>query len=677
MNSEQKILQSPEKQKRQIMKGDSINSGSDPQVQESQATSLREETSKEMNRREFLNFLFTSGIVLSGVGSISSLFSGCQKGKEVSIKKEYNFLDHLDEARIVTPQKNYVQRASFKIGGKANEVMFEHPDSQVTFKDVSIYINACLTFGIGINETAWEKEGDGVLFEIILTDDKSRQHSIYSRYIDPKNNFDDRKWFDETIDLKSFEGQKVSFTFKTSSGPKGNVYYDWAGWKKPLVVHSIKRLVPQKKKNNVILVSLDTLRADHIGCYGYKKNTTPNLDRFALEGIQFMKTISQCCWTLASHMSILTSLYTDVHKVVDEDSILDQRCLTLAEVMQQAGYIAAGFVRSCVWMDARFGFDQGFDTYSVTNENAAQLNQRIFSWLKEYKNENFFLFVHYYDIHSDWQKLPYDSPPPYNRMFLPDYKGDFTGCGGELCASEHLGELNKKGIILSPGDRDYIRGMYDGGIRYTDTYVGGLLTEIDRLGLKESTLVVITSDHGEEFQEHKKFLHDQIYNECVLVPLLMRFPRRIPANRRDYHWIESIDILPTILDLLKIGIHSSFQGKTLTSLINGNKNWKKSQVYTTGRNGERAVIMDNWKFIYTLPTKKKELYDLKNDPGEKVNVVESYRDKVGVMMPLLQKWMKKNEMWRYRFKIGKTQRRGQLSEKEIEKLESLGYIDID
>ena len=151
--------------------------------------------SENIKRREFLKFLLTSGIVLTGAGGVSSLFSGCEKGKEINVERVYSFLDHLNEAEIVTPHKEYVKRTSFTINGEAKEVLFEHPDSSITFKDIAIQKNASLTFGIGINEPAWDKKGDGVLFEIIITDQKSKKHSLYSHYIDPKNNSDDRQWF--------------------------------------------------------------------------------------------------------------------------------------------------------------------------------------------------------------------------------------------------------------------------------------------------------------------------------------------------------------------------------------------------------------------------------------------------------------------------------------------------
>jgi arylsulfatase A-like enzyme len=619
-------------------------------------------------RRKFLKFLLTSGIVLSGTGSALPLISGCKGKKEVNVEKYYKFLDHLHEAVIVTPKKSYVQKHFALYGGGEMGVLFEHPDSRVTFNDVPIYQNARLSFGIVISEAVWDKEGDGVLFEIILSDEKSNEHSIYQRYIDPKNNPEDRKWFDEVVSLEAFEGKKASFTFKTSSGPKGNEMYDPAFWREPQIVHSVKKRASISKRTNVVFISIDSLRPDHMGCYGYEKNTTPNLDNFAAEGIQFMRVVCPYPNILFSHLSILTSLYPDVHRVfpqelmqisagkgdVELDPSLDPKWTTLAEVMQGRGYQTVGFARSCGWMDGRFGLDQGFDLYSVTNEIAEQVNQSVISWLGDHMENNFFLFIHYHDVHSVYspsQKLPhpYASPPPYNKMFLPEYKGAFTGCGEKGCSTDHLTHINTKGDILPPEDLNYIAGMYDGGIRYTDFHVGELLKTIERLRLRENTLVIITSGHGEEFQEHGKFLHTQLYNEVVRVPLIMRYPKKIPAQKKNYDLVESIDILPTILDLVNIKHVDNFQGKSLFPLINGTEARKTAMAYLTG-GSKKGVIKDKWNLIYDFRTQKKELYDLSKDPGQNQNLVSTHKEIVEDMMATLRDWMKANTELRKRVK---------------------------
>lgn len=166
-------------------------------------------------------------------------------GDENEGEETYNFLDNLESANIFTNKTDYVAKTEFTINDDKRGILYEHPDSKVIFKDVHINENAELKFGIGIDEKAWDKAGDGVLFEIIIIDEKSENNVIFSRYIDPKNNVEDRKWFDNHLDLKAFTGQKVSFIFKTDSGPKGDGAYDWAGWSSPEI---ISRVYSESKK---------------------------------------------------------------------------------------------------------------------------------------------------------------------------------------------------------------------------------------------------------------------------------------------------------------------------------------------------------------------------------------------------------------------------------------------
>ena len=389
-----------------------------------------------IERREFLKYLLTSGIVLTSAGGISSLLSGCEKGKEVSIESIYDFLDHLNEAEIISPHREYVKKFSFTIKKEAREVLFEHPDSTVTFRDVSIHKDARLSFGIGINEPAWDKEGDGVLFEIILTDDKSQKHPLYSRYIDPKNNPDDRKWFDEVVDLKAFEGKNVSFTFKTSSGPKNNNASDWSGWSEPGINFIVRKRIKKSHHTHIILITLDTTRADHLSGYGYHRKTSPCLDKIAQKGIKFLNAISPSPWTLPAHASLFTSLFPSQHGAIsrlDTEVLsgypLKQSDYVLARILKKQGFRTAGFVGG-PFLKSEFGFSQGFDTYDDQWEGydrrAGKINEKVFRWLGKNFSAPFFLFINYFDPHA-----PYDPPKKFDSPFKGPYSGDidFTTFG--------------------------------------------------------------------------------------------------------------------------------------------------------------------------------------------------------------------------------------------------------
>jgi hypothetical protein len=181
-------------------------------------------------------------LILFIIITISFYWNGCSEESE----QTYNFLGNLGSAEIIAEKANYlevakkadhlqVQVTEFTINNDRRVVLFEHPNSEVAFKNVPINENAELKFGVGINQTAWDKSGDGVLFKIIIVDEKSQNNVIFSRYIDPKNNVEDRKWFDTNLNLKAFAGQKVSFIFKTTCGSKGSGAYDWAGWSRPQI----------------------------------------------------------------------------------------------------------------------------------------------------------------------------------------------------------------------------------------------------------------------------------------------------------------------------------------------------------------------------------------------------------------------------------------------------------
>lgn len=182
-----------------------------------------------MIRRSFLDTMFERQIPIYQ-----------QESKTIIRGKIYNFLDNLESGEVITEKANYVRKSVFTINDDKREILFEHPNSEVIFEDVPINENAQLKFGIGINERAWDKAGDGVLFEISIIDGNSQSILLFSKYIDPKNNVKDRKWFDEQINLNPFAGQKVSFIFKTTGGPKGDRAADWAGWSRPQVVSKIE-----------------------------------------------------------------------------------------------------------------------------------------------------------------------------------------------------------------------------------------------------------------------------------------------------------------------------------------------------------------------------------------------------------------------------------------------------
>ena len=335
-------------------------------------------------------------------------------------------------------------------------------------------------------------------------------------------------------------------------------------------------------QRNVILISLDTLRADHLGTYGYTRNTSPNLDRLAENGLVFEQAMSASHWTLPSHAAMLTGKDPVALGVLDSADTLSSRFETLAEEFDAAGWHTAAFVGSSPnsYIGARRGFDQGFDLYEhlpvphrgldahlllglsklwykqVEHAIGAATHQvdLVGRWLESRPDAPFFLFLHLFDVHSDAHHLPYEAPGEYEGRFISDPSLDFTGCHPSgLCASELLMAYATGDLEARPAPNEIQRmiDLYDGGIAYTDAEIGRLLEALDRHGLREDTVVAITSDHGEAFWEHGVPLHRDLHRENLHVPLILEGPG-VPAIRSGTV-VQNLDVGPTLIELAGLG----------------------------------------------------------------------------------------------------------------------------
>ena len=378
---------------------------------------------------------------------------------------------------------------------------------------------------------------------------------------------------------------------------------------------------------NIILISLDTLRADHLGTYGYHRNTSPFIDAFAKESIVFEHAVVQAPNTLPSHMSIMTSLYPSFHGTWNKNSRLDDEHITLAELLQGKGYQTAAFVDGG-FVSASFGFDQGFDIYDDQGRRIAQILPKVKKWLDENKSNPFFLFIHCFDIHS-----PYKPPPPYDRIFH-----DFTYTGHFNLSRKD----QKLKMDVTEEDLRHLIALYDGGIRYTDEKIGEFLSYLRDSGLYDQSLIIITSDHGEEFQEHGGFLHWQIYYRPNLnVPLIMRIPNYPKEEIRINELVRSIDLLPTILELTELPPHTRAQGISLLPLIKRHTSfvnrslWQVSRLFKKDSNPSFAeygeynwsIITDEgYQMIYNSVRHSIQLFDLKVDPLAQNNIAKDNED---------------------------------------------------
>jgi arylsulfatase A-like enzyme len=381
----------------------------------------------------------------------------------------------------------------------------------------------------------------------------------------------------------------------------------------------------------IIIVDIDTLGAKHLGAYGYARDTSPHLDAFARNAVHFAWAFSQAPNTLPSQASIFTGLYPSTHQTVANDARLPQEVTTLAEVLQANGYRTAAFVDGG-FMAAAFGHAQGFDTYqSFEHTGLVEIGPAVRAWIDEHAAELFFLLIHTYDVH--W---PYDPPEPYRSMFV-------TGLAPPSPGFEPTAELleslrRDKSRSLPTNDLEYARARYDGGIRYVDDWLGELLAQLRAAGLMERATIVVLADHGEEFQEHGSVGHDRLYATVTHVPLLLRLPGG-RAARIIHQAVETIDLMPTLLELSEIEPPPDLQGRSLVAAIRGARPPSGVAVSESPFfGGQRAVTADDFRLMWTGDRDRVELYQFRQDPDEQRDLSAAHPRRAQGLREALALW---------------------------------------
>ncbi|MFN0009687.1 MAG: sulfatase [Planctomycetota bacterium] len=376
---------------------------------------------------------------------------------------------------------------------------------------------------------------------------------------------------------------------------------------------------------DVVLISIDSLRPDHLGCYGYPKPTSPTIDRLASEGVRCEVAVSTTSWTLPAHAAMLTGLYDSAHGVVDNGLSLSPARVTLPEVLSESDWDTAGFYGG-PYLAPIFGLDQGFARYeSCMSPEAGSSHQDVTGprtvdaverWLGETveKGERrpFFLFIHLWDVHYD-----YKPPARYVEMFDPGY-------AGTLDASDfpHNPAIAPD---MAPADLQHLVALYDGEIRFTDEIVGRILEAIDRRGRLRDALVIVTADHGEEFFEHGGKGHQKtLFDEVVRIPLIVRWPGRLQAGTLVRDQVRLVDLAPTILSLAGITQRPPMQGRDISPLLRGEPMTPEPALIEllVDRNDIRGSRGEAEKVISWRHAGTSFLYDLVRDPGEAAPIAE-------------------------------------------------------
>ncbi|MBI4023975.1 MAG: sulfatase [Verrucomicrobia bacterium] len=393
-------------------------------------------------------------------------------------------------------------------------------------------------------------------------------------------------------------------------------------------------LATSSKRPNVILISLDTVRPDHLGCYGYRHPTSPNLDRFSRQSVLFKNVHAQAPWTLPSHMSLFTSMLPSHNGVDDINKALAPEVPILAGILRQHGYHTAALVNNGQMM-AHWGFSRGFDLWrefkADTPESSCEaITREAQRWLDSAPPPPFFLFLHYYDAH-----LPYDPPAAYKTRFGSALTGDETRdlAFGARFPNRPIPENQLKQLI----------GSYDGEIAWLDHEVGKLLSNIPA-----HTLVVIFSDHGEEFKEHGWMLHGATLHEgAIQCVLMIRPPDDHPGAKVIENPVMLLDVAPTILSLCGLRAPPGFEGMDVQRL------WKEggklpervilseTKAVLEGRVA-RMVMIPPWKLSWSLFDAAAELHRL---PDERVNLSKKEPEAARSLLKIMRSWMAEEDFW--------------------------------
>jgi arylsulfatase len=423
---------------------------------------------------------------------------------------------------------------------------------------------------------------------------------------------------------------------------------------------------------NIILLVVDTLRADHLGCYGYVRNTSGNVDKFASEAVLFENAFSQAAVTCPSTSSILSGFLPHETKVMNNTTVLPTEVNTIAEVLQATGYHTYAVVSNWV-LQKKYKFDQGFDIYDdhmTNNELNREIPERIaehttsraMEILKQHVNGNFFLYLHYQDPHG-----PYIPMPPYDKMFTNHGKEPrpmkISGKDRprNIASKGHIPPYQKLGDNT---DYHYYVSQYDGEIAYFDEYFGRLIEGLRELGFYDNSLIILTADHGEAMGESNRFFghghslsHDQIH-----VPLIVKHPDLAPGRKKEC--VQLLDVAPTIMKSAGIAPGIEYRGRSLLDQYS-----RPEVVCSEWSDKGTAIIVDGLKLI--MYGSEVMLFDILKDPMEQndLAVVPANRKDATVLIEHVTRLRQEDFV-----RVTKNQQSTPLTEDEKAKLRSLGYL---
>jgi len=603
--------------------------------------------------------------------------SGCGGSGGATMTVEeivFAFDEELDRARVVVsnermpPAKGPLQTVPKKAGGKRylggeRPSILAAPPAEMVFESVTVPENARLSFAAGIAGAA-HADRPRVRFEVEVDGE-----TVFDRTLAPP---DDVDWvpFEATLPAR----RRVTVVFRTSlvePGASAEPVQCGFGTPRMTVTRQQPRSTASPDRPNLLYIVVDTLRSDHLGCYGYPRDITPNLDRFAEEGIRYATPVSTAPWTWPATASLLTGLDPYVHGVLNHASCyLPSAATTLAEACQ-AHRVTTYAVSANPLICRAQNFHQGFEFFDeVFLERADTVNDRFLAWLDEHGEHRFFAYLHYFDPH-----YPYD--PPEDR-FLEEV------LGGPIPAEQagDYRDLRKveggvKGYLAHRDKRPIITDLYDAEIRFVDEQLGRLRAELERRGLLRDTIVAITSDHGEELFDHGRVGHSvTLYDELIVVPLILWHPARLrPAVIEEQ--VETVALPAALARLGGLAPPGELEQRTLPLPSSAGRaaphahatteRWRDPDEAFYRR--QEAIRTGRYKLIVAPDQGLAQLFDLQADPGERTDLAAERPGLLDELCPELRYWAERTEE-----ESLKRGMREQLGDDWRQRLRQLGYL---
>lgn len=525
------------------------------------------------------------------------------------------------------------------VNGRYRRAILAPPPSLLRFP-VRVPRGAILRFGIGVEGSGKrDAAAAGIRFAVSLD-----HHEIFAQAVNPAATRHDRRWFDVALDLEPERDGEVEVALRTTRIGAGTRLAGTPGWSNVRIVRETlrERQTTSRAAPSVLVLLVDTLRADRLGSYGATPSPSPTFDRLAEGGLLFEEVVAQSAWTMPSVASIFTGLHPSSHGMGgmpesgaksgsttettegSDPSYLSDGLQTLAAQAQAAGITTIG-VSSNPLISRGTNLARGFETFVEFGfdggwRRAEEINGIFLEWLRENGRYRFLGYLHHMDVHD-----PYEPPDGY-RPAAPEgirrriARGDIGRIAKKIGAGEDA--------RLTARELDYLRQLYDAQIRYWDEQLARLLEALSAAGVLETTVVIVTSDHGEEFLEHGRLKHAvHLYDELVKVPLVMSGPA--VGRGRVFKQAQGIDLFPTIAGLLGVDVPPGLPGQNLLEMRTARPAISETSIGVAPNGTSTAIVSVRtpaWKLIHAPAFDHFELYDLVGDPGERKDIFNTAPD---------------------------------------------------